>query len=507
MSHNKLYLLTSTFDDDAWDFIRKAIMSPIFGNSRDNVRQRMATFARYIQQYSADLTTAEQASITEQLIWKKLFPKNKYNDGRMRQERTALTQMIESIIPYLYLHSNAALQTLMRTDYYANYLALHPYFEAQLNVHKQQLSDFAQEYGLDTLYYYYQLRTEELILVYETQKAEHGSDLNLQQTTAAIDNYFIAQKLRFALYIINREPHKDIKKQAFIAGILNHIDNNTEQYKQERTIWVRYKTLLLLNNPKTQAADIREHLELLQQYFALFSKQEQANLYTYILNFVVHQINNYSNYEQLKKCWNLSYELYLNIGIPQNLIYRSSGHLTHEALRNVLVAAINAYETPKQRQQVAQEMQQWLESIAHKILDDDKQIYFKAAQNFCLFMQQQYKQCAYHIYINPLPINVAWLLDMCRLSIKAYYELQSEEQLDIEINNFKTGLHRNSVKHCPITDQQKTLNLNFVKFLLKINRPTTTNNAKRIQEISEDLKNTPDVVDRKWLLDKLDEKK
>ncbi len=86
-------------------------------------------------------------------------------------------------------------------------------------------------------------------------------------------------------------------------------------------------------------------------YFALFSNKSKPILY-YILNFVVHQINNYSNYEQLKKCWNLSYELYLNIGIPQNLIYRSSGHLTHEALRNVLVAAINAYETPKQRQQV-----------------------------------------------------------------------------------------------------------------------------------------------------------
>lgn len=505
MSNSKLYALTGIFGDKEWDFIVKALVSPAFGNNREEVRRRLLTFAQHIRKHAPELADSPKSKHIEQQIWKALYPDKPYNDGRMRQEKTALLQAIEQIIPHIILQNLPTLQAVWELRYYAELLPLHPYFEAKLNEYQQQIPQWTESSLYDTEYYNHKLQVEEAIAVYYTQQPNHTDNFNLNQTAAALNTYFIAQQLRFALYLINLNQQAQLPLQAlpFLPHLMAYIAENESRYSQELTIWTRYQTLLLLSDTNASIAQIEQHLPLLQKSLMYFPAQEKNNLYVYATNYVISRLNADTNLENIKHYWKFLYNIYISVGIAQHLALRPKGYIVSDSLRNILVAALNAHDTPHERARISAELETFLQTIEGKILGETPdQVYFKAALAILLFLKQQYNDCSRSLYLNPLPTNPFWVLDLSRLMIKAYYELKNDNQLESEINNFKTGLYRNSIKHCPINEPLKEANLNFVKLLGKILQPSTAKNPKRIQEIRTDLI-TLSTADKKWLFDKL----
>lgn len=499
MSSYILYDVARTLSDSDWQFIYTAIKANIFVKFKQNVQSRLIDLATHIQQH---FSHSPEAELKKELLWQTIYPQKKYNDARMRQEMTQLLQVIESLLPYLQLKNNICEQQVLLIEYYAHKHNIHKYFAKKIeDIHKQTPQDWGELTPEKRYYYQYRLQEAQSIVASQYPSTNHNVDLS--QVSQLFNLHYIVEKMRYALHIITKQNHI-ADGTAFTDEIIQYISIREAYFKQEPAIWIYYKTYMLLNSQFIDIKDINEHLVLLQNSLNVFSLQEKNNLFTYITNHLIELIANENNYNNIMSYYRYCYELYLQVGIPQKLIYLANGKIAPDVLRNILVFAFNAYNKEDPEFAISTpKLADFINSI--EIYADNNQVYAHAAQSFLLFMNGKYADAIRNIYINELPDNLFWVLDLCRINLKSYYELGDIDGFERELSNFKVSLYRNSIKNFDLMgfEKQKHQNINFIKFITKIAHLSTFKNEARISKIRTALLSETGIVDKKWLLSKL----
>jgi len=356
------------------------------------------------------------------------------------------------------------------------------FFELQLKATQKTLDTSL----IDLFYYNKKYYLEELKYTYRSfYKDKRMCDLNLQNVSDALDLDFIYKKLCFTVIMLNRA---NITSSKFKFGLYYAIEDfikDKHKYKPP-VIWCWYYAYKIVSDSNETKA-FKELIELLKANRNQFSYDIVLSLYTIIIN----NINRIS--EPDKKHEELV-QIFLS-DLLSNGYLHTNGKISAQTLKNITTVCLNL------------EMYDYLENF---ILDHMDRIFpaSNAKESY------NYNMARLHLYnrnydkvrdlINDINKEDAYYkFGSSRLDIMLYYDIEEWRLLDASVDTFRVLLSRkkNGTPKKHIESER-----NFINNFSEIYRIKKKSKSKKsMDEISQKIKSTANVAEKKWLVMKAKE--
>lgn len=416
--------------------------------------------------------------LTKESLWRKLMPNKKYNDVRFRKYFSDLLKLCERFIIQETIEADEHLQEqfLIKGLVKRNLSKLS-------NYHFKKAQKSIDHYPFrDSDFYYREYIRERQY--YDATKAElnRTSIGNIEVIGTNLDYFYIAEKLKFYCSILSRKKFLTYEYQFnFIEEITEFSAKNP--IKEIPIIKVYRQILFTLLEP-----DIPEHYfelkDILRNNSQIFPKEEANQMYQYAQNYCATKVNTgQSNF--LTEYFELYQELF-----SKELIIED-GKLNPWHFKNVILVAnrLGKYD--------------WSENFIGEYQSYLAEAYRKNAVTYNL-AQLYFYQKKYNKVIEQLRDveyeDLAYNLNSKMILIAVYYETDELEPLYSLFDSFRTYLNR----HNEISADRKTLYLNFIRFTKRISnvKPGASQQIKKIQKEVDEEKA---VINKKWLLEKIEE--
>ncbi len=256
--------------------INKWLQSP-----SHNQRQDVIDLFDYLAKNGGD----GDSEIEKKQAWKAIFPKEPYDDARLRQAMYFLLKAVEDFLafddytrdPVLYQSALARIYRLRKLD--KAYRQAYRFGREQLE--KQPLRNeyyLMHTYFLDLEEYNYRLPISQ------------NAPVHLQETADSLEKWFIAEKLRLALAMF---AHRNVfQKISYKSGLLESILNyvKTQDLLREPAIAAFYYAYMAVTNPDEES--YFDQLEqLLHGEMEQFNHSEARVLYISAINYCIPKIN------------------------------------------------------------------------------------------------------------------------------------------------------------------------------------------------------------------------
>ncbi len=497
MNKSKLVQLVKHLSPIQKDRFLKYLNSPYFVSSYEEAQHRTISFTKYL--YHEIATDNEDiASLQKMNVWKILFPTKPYNDTRMRQEMTSLTKELEKFLGIEYMQRDGEAIDVALLEYYASHQHLHPFFKGTLNKIQRQLE--ADVTYKSSAFYFHLFKIQRAVSSFDSLQPILEDHINLQKTIFSLDLYYLISKLEYACLWVNY--HQTSQTKSLIEESLILEISESQAYDEYPILKIYRYTLLILKG-QFEAQNINEYIELLKNHLHEFYPKDAKTLFTYAYNYLIVSINQTSNEQMGNQFRERLYELYIEVGLRQNILY-VDGKLLPNDLKNIITLILSLPEqgewSMKRKTQTAS---RFLQKHQHLILGTEQEAYYDYNLAHLQFYQEEYLQSIQTISSIQLS-NIDYILAARRLKIKAYYELDTIDELEREINSFRTAMYRNSIEGAEITERVKSYNMQFIKLLKRILHPKTFKNNTRIQKLMDEIQETKLIADRKWLIEKLE---
>ncbi len=466
---SKLILLLQSFDNKQLKRLEKFLLSPYF-NDNEHVLALFQYIVRFAPEY-------DDERLSKKNIFCSLFAGKPYKDIKIRQLMTELFKLVEKFIAHSSLEQSEIQKHLLLLDFYLD-MNLPKYFQASLrSAQKVQLKRVTKnapfhydEFLLADRYSTY--------LSFEQQKLKGGR--NLQQVIDKFQTYYLIQMAQYVCGAINRSlSHNVTFNLRLIDELLTQLAK--EQYKDIPSIQVYYQILLLLT--VSEKASLDKLIELFETYSSIFQPDERRFVYRYMLNYCISKMNNGEDHYYTKV-----FELY-QIGLQKEVLFRE-GKIPSSTYKNIVTTGL--------RLEKFDVIEQFIGNYKNDISADyPKDVYhYNLAHLF--FYEAKYDDAIE--LLNTIEYNdIFYKIDVRKLLIKIYYERGDYLLLDSSMNAFRVFIHRNTV----ISPHHKATNQNFINFLYKIIR-IAPDDLDKIKEIKEEIDETQNIAERKWLVEKLD---
>ena len=303
--------------------LRKWLVSPIH-NQRSDVVQ--------LYEY---LTTGnhleDDKSLEKERIFRKLYPKEAYDDARMRQVIHFLQECIESYFAFKKADEDEILAKL--------YLAQSYRERKLLKLHDKTMKEIQQKHEAQLL-----LNDETLELRYLVEKEKslqlsansRAVALNYQEMSDIAEMAFIAKKLKLACLMLS---HQKIYKKDYDFGMLDALLTylkNRENIFEIPFIKVYYHIYSLFRFPQEEE-HFYEVKNNLHNYDYAFSNAEKSDLYLIAINYCIGRMNIGS-----KQFVREAFEMYKK-GLENNILLEG-GFLSPLNFRNIVTAGTTLKE-------------------------------------------------------------------------------------------------------------------------------------------------------------------
>lgn len=413
--------------------------------------------------------------LEKESVYKWVFPKEVYNDAKMRQTIYFTTKCVEEFLIYQTLRQDEIRAKTVLANLYRKRKLDKPF---QKNIRETEKLQRAftfrdgqflrNEYFIQQEKYYYLSGVKRL-------------ELNLQQMSDALDATYIADKLRQSCLML---AHQAVyKKQEYEIGMLDDVlsavkSNDFLNYPAVAIYYYSYMS-------QTDKEDESHFLNLrdeIQENGHRFPKSEIRDIYLLAINYCVGR----SNAGMLHYLREL-FELY-RYGL-ENEVLMIEGFLSRYTFINIITNAtrLKEYEWAEKFIEKYQSYleKKYRENIVHYSqgkLHFEKQEYDEAMQ---LFSQVEYDD----ILIN---------LNAKVMQIQMFFEQDEYIVLDSFIESTRTYLMRKKV----IGYHRATFKnfFRFTKKLVKVN-PFS---EKQKNKLKVEIEAASPLTEKKWLLEKLD---
>lgn len=497
MNKSKLVQLIKHLSVSQKDRFIKYLNSPYFISSYEDALQRTVLFSKYLYEEVSENNDLK-SSLQKMNVWKVLFKGKVYNDTRMRQEMTYLTKELEKFLGIEYLQKNKEAIDLALLEYYATHQELHPFFKGTLNKIQKHL-DTGITYKSTTLYYHL-FRIQRAISSFDSLQPISDNDVNLQKTIFSLNLYYLISKLEYACLWASYHKTSETKSIADNALILEL--SNSKEYANFPIIKIYKNTLQIIKN-EFDVQNIDEHIELLKNHLDEFYPEDRKTLFTYAYNYLIISINQASNKQISNHFREKLYTLYIEVGLKESILY-IDGKILPNDLKNIITLLLSLPEHGKWiRQNKIQTATRFLQKHQNQILAPESKSYYHYNLAHLQFYEQNHLQTIETISQINLS-NIDYVLASRRLKIKAYYDLGSIDELEREVNSFRTAMYRNSIEGSDIPKRVKGYNMYFIKILKRIIHPKTYKNKARINKLIAEIQETKLIAERKWLIEKLE---
>ncbi len=471
MEKSKLIEILKTFDKKELKCLDEMVHSPYF-NKHDKVIQLWEFVKKHYPRFV-------KSKINKEFAYQHVFGKEKYQDQKFRNLMTELSKILEKYFIQETLNANLPAQERYLIEGLRN-KNIEKYTLAQLG--KTQRAQLKRKHK-DVSYYYHQYKLEELHREYMISSYGRAREDNLNKVVNNLDNYYLANKLRYCCVILNRQSLSEEKLDVhLLSEILDYVEQT--DFEAVPAITIYHRMFLMLQN---QADEVHypKLKTLLTKHNNVFPRDELRQIYTAMYNHCNRQLKNGSA-SFLREI----FELYKEMLQSKVLIY--NGMIApYIHFRNIVRAAVRLGELD------------WADNFIVSYQNKIPKEHQESMVGYCLatlnFYRKEYQQTLDHLLAFELQDFYNYIEHKILL-IQTYYELQEYEALLAMIHAFRVYLRRKDV----LPAHHQTTYSNFIKFVEKTYRAKLSYETD-VNKLKEEINNTSPMNDKEWLLEKVTE--
>ena len=428
--------------------------------------------------------------LSEERLFRKLYPKKMYDDGLFRRYVSELNQLVREYFAFVqYRADYSGQQHYLLTALTRR--GIHKAFGQILERGRKQLTTTTVQ---DIPFFYEQHRFYDIAYQYTTIYNHRAKEDALQSATDSFDIYYVAQKLKYLTAMRMRE-------RIIEANYRYRLEEELLAYLEakpfgEVAIIELYRFVLLILGDMENDARFVQFKTALQQYWDRLSEEERRQLYTCGINCAHWKI------ERGQLSYTKERFDFYRIMLDSGMLY-VEGHIHPHHFKNIVTFAIEAAETDWAAQFIEEQITRVRADYRNNI-----HIYTKALLHFTrgAYKEQanymrQMEQEGFH-FIDPY-YNLAYRV----LAIKtAYEQLYRKANIrPIEIEALKAYLERlrnyiNRKEGQQILPQRTCqAHEQFRKLVGKLlNRQAGRRVVER--DIVQEILNTKPLIEIPWLL-------
>jgi len=451
---------------------KKFIDSPYF-----NVNNRL----RLMTDILINDIKSKNAVSSKQKLWELIEMPGEYKDLKFRKlcndllERFEKFLVIEEMEKDSPLKSNLLIKSLkdnkLNELINKNIVKTHLDFERNIDISSEiHLHKYNYEKNLQSLKTKYEKKEDVKINL----KKE-----SFKSMSHNLDIYYFIEKLRHANDISTWTKQYKIEFNVDVKNIINQITE--EQFERSPALKIYYLIYLLLSE-EVDSDKYFELKELAEREIQNFPKIEQSEIFDALFSYCVKWVNK----NDLK-----FHKEYLNInewGISESFVLKNN-KLSPTSFRNYVVIGLRIGEFNRVEKYITDNIY---------LLDKSFQ---ENALNFNLARVSFYKKEFNLVldYLNKVNYADIWYnLNSKILLMAAYYELDEIFALEAMFDSYSIFLRREK----SLETIRKKRHLDFITILKKL---VNFSSKDKLQKIKKDLIYTKFVINKTWLLEKIDE--
>lgn len=470
MNNSPLFHLFLAFSKEEKVACRKFLHSP-YHNQREDVRQ--------LYDYLQEQYTKSSVALTKERTFAYLFPKENFDDKKMRYTMSFLLKTMENFLIQREREAEHVANQLLLTRAYRR-LNL-PKSQAKVLKNAKKILETQPLLDIEQYENHYQLASAH----YDAQAGQtRNAPLNLQEWSQALDLAFLAKKLKQSCFAL---AHQAVYRVEYDTGLLPAVLEFLESFadlEKHPAISLYYYFYQAQTTPQHEFYFKKLKKGIVEQS-NLLPLEEKRNLYLAAINYCIQRFNK-GEEQYLREV----FELYQS-GIAQEILFEK-GKLSRFTYKNVVGIALRLKEF------------QWAEDF---ILNYQNALETKFKDNYThynlsklRFYQKNYTEAMQRLQqveYDDLFLN----LDAKVMLLKIYYELGELEVLESFITSFQRFLQRKKL----IGYHQENYG-NMIRLTRKLLELNPFDRAER-SKLKQEIEGIKALSERDWLLKQLTDRK
>lgn len=478
MQDSKIIGLLKNLDAKEFRLFHKYLRSPFF-----NYSAAIISLYENLRKYYPDF---DHPALDRQKVFKKVFPKEEYQDKKMRNLLHEMYAHVENFIVQIHLKEETFTQKKLLTAA----LAKRGQYDLFLKKNRDLIRAVKARPYRDIQTYQDLLDLEEEFYFHPvTNKIQDGQD-SLKGMLEYLDAFFITKKLRIAneLAAIEKITQQKVPLR-MMEVVLAELE---KEANSSNVLFSIYHLLYQLQN-QGEKERFFELKQMLFEHFGRLNFSDQQNVLIQLLNFAIRS-GNQGDQSFLTE----SFELYW-FGLEKRLLLEK-GKLTDSTFTNIVFGGCKIGALDK--------VEAFIRDYADFLEDSVREDAEKLALAYLSYNRKQYERV--DLLIGQVQFRKIFYQIRSRgIQVRALFELFKNdhsfyEPLVYRIEAFEKFLRRNQ----SINGFQKRLHLNFLKYLKKITQYAANINVTGTEKekLKKEIADQADVINKDWLIEQVDEK-
>ncbi len=482
MLRNNFIKILNTFSRKEMTRFVEFSRSPYF-----NKHQEVGMLIDYLNKIYPDYNNQ---NCERAVIYKSLFPQQKHNQSHLALLFTYSIRLLDKfLIQEQFKENNPYHKVLLLRN--LRQRKLYKYYEKTMTGFEKDLEE--SQFKNSTHYNMRFLKASEAD-AYFTQRSKHEKDNSIQQKQNNLDNYYLAEKLRDACEMLVRSKILEVDySTSLLESVISEVQKNIDYFETIPSISVYFHIYQMI--VKEGHAEYFEALPVLQKYSSFFPKEELQNMYNYLQNYCIEQINK-GERQFLKE----TFELFKD-QLEKELLADENGFLDQWHYKNIVTTAIRLNEMVWVKQFIENFKERLHPEVVENAYTYNLASYYYSTEQFDevldLLVKVEYTDIQYN-------------LGAKTLLLRTYYDLEENEALLSLTRSFKQYLNRNRL----IPETRRKGMSNLIRFTNRacsikanIGFDSASKSQKELKKLIEEIGTSGPIINQDWLDSKIDELK
>jgi tetratricopeptide (TPR) repeat protein len=472
MNNSRLIRLLNTFSSKEKRNCRAWIASPVHNQRQD---------VSHLYDFLWEMQLKDQY-LTKSLAWASIYPRTKFNDGKMRQIIHKLLLVVEDYITYQQMKKKEGTSSILLLETLKDrklFSILDKSVKTTKLLYQKDSTKKNKLQNWESLRFNYEL---ESLQFNAAEQEDRTSALNLQELSDALDIQYFADKLRKACLLYSRlvvfKMNYQPKMLAVVLEQVKELD-----YLKIPAIGVYYYCYQSLTATKDADEYFEKMMTYLKQHASAFPPQEIRELYLLAINYTIKKINDGFQWHLEK-----AFDLY-KTGITEGYLLED-GVLTPFTYNNTVSIGIRMKEY------------QWIEQFVYdykdSVIKEARESIFQECLAKLYYAKKQYKE-AQELLTKIKTKDILRILSSKTILAQIYYETNQYDTLEALLDSLKMYLRRKD-----FVGYHKENYNNITRYLQKLVRVNPFD-KKAITKLKEEIELTSILSSKKWLLEQISE--
>ena len=424
--------------------------------------------------------------LSKQYVWAKLFPKDTYNDLKIRRLCSDLTKSGFLFLRLEY-QDKAEMENTLTLMKILSERRLDKHYRGMLRSFDSLQGDLETK---NADYYLTNYQFESLQYAHAERDSVPLEQMShLEKADYNLEVFYWIQKLKhFCDYLSYQQFVSSKVSLQNTIDILDHIGQSP--LLKHLLIQAYYRVALMMRDLESEV-HFHSLRALLEKEHMHFSKKELKTLFIYLNNYCITTKINAGDSRFFKELFqNYRFMLEHELMVVNETI-------ASQDFKNIITVGLRVGEY--------EWVEFFIQEYAKKLSEENQQIAMTYNLAKLYFHQKKYDQVIEHLrevaYNNNVEIPYSshvYTLGSKQILLKTYYELDEILPLDSLIESFRTYIRRSRI----ISKETRMQYLSFLKYVKKLSRQDPKDKEK-VSKLKKEIIESSGIAQKGWLLEKI----